>query len=175
VSEPPLNPDELNILGWNERLEQLDYFQLLDITPEVTPEELQRAFHRFALRFHPDVRPLAEPRIREALTHIFERGAEAYRILAEPTLLARYRHARARGELRLLDISLRALPELATVLPSLHLSCRTAGAKLMAQSAAQAYARREPARVVDALRAALDYEAGSNQLVEDCLLAAEQL
>ncbi len=175
MSEAPLSPDELNILSWNERLEQLDYFQLLDVTAETAADELQRAFHRFALRFHPDVRPLAPPQIKAALTRIFERGAEAYRILAEPTLLGRYRHARARGELRLADVSLRALPELSTTLPSLHLSCRTTGAKLMAQNAAKAYAQHEMARVVDALRSALDYEAGSNQTVEDCLLAAEQV
>ncbi len=56
-----------------------DYYQLLDATPQSTPQELKAAYYRLAKRYHPDYNagdPAAEER--------FKLVAEAYRTLGVP-------------------------------------------------------------------------------------------
>lgn len=84
----------------SDRLEQLDYYDLLQVDERANADEVRRAFHVFAAKFHPD-RFAGAPaeKVERALT-IYRRGAEAYRVLSDMELRRRYDEQRLRGKLR---------------------------------------------------------------------------
>lgn len=61
-----------------------DYYRVLGVGRGASPEEIQRAYHRLARRYHPDVN--REPAAEEA----FKEVTEAYRVLSDPTRRSRY-------------------------------------------------------------------------------------
>ena len=64
-----------------------DYYEILGVNQDATPEELKKAFRKAALKYHPDRNPgdkQAEARFKEA--------AEAYEVLGDPDQRARYDH-----------------------------------------------------------------------------------
>ncbi|NOY89571.1 MAG: DnaJ domain-containing protein [Deltaproteobacteria bacterium] len=85
----------------DDRLEQLDYYTLLGLDEGASVDAIRDAFHRFALKFHPDNHAGASSEKRERATQIYRRGAEAYRVLLEPELRTRYDHGLGHGHLRL--------------------------------------------------------------------------
>lgn len=103
---PPddLEPDaDAMVLHWGATLDAVDYFTLLHLpTPaaDAAPPgevEVRRAFHSFALAFHPDRYRGAPPDVREATNRVFARGAEAYRVLLDPLLARHYARQLADG------------------------------------------------------------------------------
>lgn len=75
---------------------QRDYYEILGVSRNATPEEIKSAYRRAALRWHPDRNPdnkkEAEERFREA--------TEAYSVLSDPqkrALYDRYGHAGLSG------------------------------------------------------------------------------
>lgn len=84
-----------------DRLELLDYYTLLGLEPGASGDDIRRAFHTFALKFHPDNHSSAEPAKLARATQIFRRGAEAYRVLLDPGARKRYDEGLSKGELRL--------------------------------------------------------------------------
>jgi curved DNA-binding protein CbpA len=58
---------------------QRDYYQVLGIAPDASPEEIKRAYHRLAFRCHPD----RNWENREANEEM-ERINEAYAVLSDP-------------------------------------------------------------------------------------------
>jgi len=84
-----------------DRLELLDYYTLLGLEQGASVDAVREAFHRFALKFHPDNHAGAGQDKRERATQIYRRGAEAYRVLLEPELRARYDRGLGKGQLRL--------------------------------------------------------------------------
>lgn len=62
-----------------------DYYEILEVTKNATPEEIKKAYRKQALRFHPDKNPdnkEAEEKFKEA--------AEAYEILSDQQKRSRY-------------------------------------------------------------------------------------
>jgi DnaJ-class molecular chaperone len=61
-----------------------DYYEMLGVSRDASPDELQRAYRQLARRYHPDVNksPAAEERFKEI--------NEAYHVLADPSMRARY-------------------------------------------------------------------------------------
>lgn len=69
-----------------------DYYQILEVAPQVSEEEIRRAYRRKAMAFHPDRNPgnpEAEARFKEV--------AEAYGVLSDPEKREQYDAARAYG------------------------------------------------------------------------------
>ncbi len=88
------------IQEWLAALDAISYYQLFDLPREAEPDAIRRAFHTFAEAFHPDMHRWRDPSDQASLGVIFRRGVEAYRVLADPALRARYDEALAQGILR---------------------------------------------------------------------------
>ena len=108
LSLPPeaLEPDVDDVvMSWDAVLDETSYLALLrlelhgDALP--TDDEVKRAFHGFALAFHPDRYRSATDEVRAAANRVYCRGAEAYRVLQDPLLRAHYVRQLASGTLRM--------------------------------------------------------------------------
>jgi curved DNA-binding protein CbpA len=171
-ARPPGTDDESDLIfSWDRQLDHVDYYSLLEVQRLASQEELRRAYHRFALVFHPDRRPYAGREQARALTRIFQRGAEAYRILSDPEARVRYASSLERGEHRLQESVAPRFVDPAELLPALHEACRSAGAKLAAQQAARAWNRGDQRRAKKALEEALKYDGEANPDISRCIEA----
>ncbi len=95
------DPEEA-ILEWARTVDAVDYLTLLRLPlEEPTEASVREAFRTFALAFHPDRHRDAPDDVRDAATRVFQRGAEAYRILLDPALRRRYMELVAHGTLRM--------------------------------------------------------------------------
>ncbi len=169
------NDDQATILAWAEAVDGLDYYTLLGLERDANSDAVESAFHRFALSFHPDVHRDAPAAIQRATALVFQRAAEAQRVLRHPTLRLRYNRALLSGQRRLTDSSIPPPLDLAAALPQLHLSCRSAGAKLESQQAARAFTRGDLERARHCLERALGYDGGASPDLSRCLEALETL
>ncbi|AKV02740.1 hypothetical protein AKJ09_09403 [Labilithrix luteola] len=88
------------IRDWLAALEHLSYYDIFRLAPHASHDELRLAFHSFADTFHPDGHQWRHPSEQAAIGYIFKRGTEAYRVLSDPALRARYNEALANGILR---------------------------------------------------------------------------
>ena len=77
-------------LAWAESLASLDYYEILRVTPESTPLEIQQAFHALSLRCHPDRFVDDGPEVAAAAASVFKLAAQAYNVLRKPDLRQRY-------------------------------------------------------------------------------------
>ncbi len=95
------------VRAWFEQLDLMDYFQILHLERPrqlgewPTDENLRRAFGAFAAAFHPDRYKGEDPDTVTKVTTIFRRGNEAFRVLGNPGLRARYVRHLAKGKVRL--------------------------------------------------------------------------
>lgn len=69
----------------------IDYYAVMEVSPQATPEEIKKAYRRLARRYHPDVskEPDAEDR--------FKALGEAYEVLKDPEKRAEYDGLRTMG------------------------------------------------------------------------------
>lgn len=86
--------------AWLLALDSITYYDLFRAAPNATYDELRAAFHAFAETFHPDAHRWRHPNEQEAIGRIYRRGMEAWRVLSEPSLRARYDEAVKNGILR---------------------------------------------------------------------------
>jgi DnaJ-class molecular chaperone len=85
---------------WLEALDVISYYDLFRAPAKATHDELRAAFHAFAETFHPDTHRWRHPNEQAAIGRIYRRGMEAWRVLSDPMLRARYDEALANGILR---------------------------------------------------------------------------
>jgi DnaJ-class molecular chaperone len=92
--------DSVAIRQWLATLDSISYYDLFRLPKNATFDDLRTAFHSFAESFHPDVHRWRHPSEQAAIGHIYRRGTEAYRVLSDAGLRARYDEALASGILR---------------------------------------------------------------------------
>jgi hypothetical protein len=171
----PCSMDE-RVRLWDAQLDDLDYFELFGIAKDATERTELDAYHRFALAFHPDRQPNASAQLQQALTRIFQRGVEAHQVLSNEQLRARYKTALTRGEKRLIrDDNPTLNVDLDDALTTLHLRCRSAGAKLFAAQAARVWLNRDYLAVRRALMDALRFDGDANCDIDQCVRAISQV
>lgn len=138
MSEGTKEDSELRgkIWQWLEVLDQTSYYDLLGILEVADESAIQTAFHEFSQNFHPDGHRQQAPEIREAVTTIFKRGAEAYRVLKDPAMRSAYDLALAQGALRYSRAS--GSRDGQGAQKGLEAICSTPGGKLHARQAERA-------------------------------------
>ncbi|MGO9708503.1 MAG: J domain-containing protein [Polyangiaceae bacterium] len=99
-------PSAEQIRAWVEVAKKKNYYEILRIFPGAGESEIKAAFHKFALRFHPDQLVDDGDEVVEAAAELFKRGVEAYNILIKRDLRERYDAGLLKGRLRM-DIDAR--------------------------------------------------------------------
>jgi len=95
---------------WADILDDSNYYEILDLLELADEGAIRSSFKTFSLAFHPDLH-LDSPEEHRALARrIFQRGAEAYRVLSDPTLRTAYDLALAQGHVRLVEGSASVAP-----------------------------------------------------------------
>lgn len=97
---------------FKERIEQIfaaldrySYYELLNLTPQASPDEIRAAFHRAALSMHPDrFQQNPDSELRSKLYAIYKRVTEGYKVLGDSQDRREYDQGLARGELRLVRL-----------------------------------------------------------------------
>jgi curved DNA-binding protein CbpA len=85
-------------------LERYSYYEILNLEPQVSPDEVRAAFHRMALSMHPDrYESHPDPDLRKKVYTIYMRMTEAYRVLMNPSLRKEYQKSLEEGQLRLVQ------------------------------------------------------------------------
>jgi preprotein translocase subunit Sec63 len=80
----------------DEHLDRIDYYTLLGVARDAAPLGIRDAFHRFAMRFHPD-QHIGDDGAQARAGRIFKRGAEGYRAGAAAARREAPLRARERG------------------------------------------------------------------------------
>jgi hypothetical protein len=117
------------------------------------------------------VHPGADAETAGAIRRVFQRGTEAYRVLARPELRAEYDLVLAKGQLRL-DPDSEAPPQPSHV-RSLDDLCRSAAAKLHARNADRAISQGDLALAKRELLSALRHEEEENAELRERLDALD--
>jgi DnaJ-class molecular chaperone len=125
------------VYEWASVLEESSYYELLGLLEIADDAAIKAAFHEFALAFHPDMHLDYDEETAFASRLVFQRGAEAYRVLSHPELRPRYDLALAKGQLRLGGSEVPRVANVGVGAKSLDELCRTASAKRYATRADQ--------------------------------------
>jgi len=64
-------------------LEELDYYQVLEVSADAPSSAIRAAYHRASRRFHPDAHRMLEADLQVPLAQIAKRIAEAYSVLRD--------------------------------------------------------------------------------------------
>jgi curved DNA-binding protein CbpA len=148
----------------DDPLQALDYYTLLQVPEGATSDEVRRAFHRFAAKYHPDrfTGAGAEPAKVERASEIYRRGAEAYKVLTDPVRRKQYDVGLSQGRLRF-DATAPVEPEKPTV-GSWPIKVRNPLARPFAIKGEQLYKAGDLMNARMNLRLALQKDAGNLQL-----------
>jgi curved DNA-binding protein CbpA len=127
--------------SWAAVIDDSNYYEILGVLELADTAAIQAAFHEFALAFHPDVHQGGAAERLDVARAVFRRGAEAYRVLSDADLRAKYDLALARGYLRLTEDAAGARSSAGSpgrtkdALKSLEDLCRSPAARLSAHKA----------------------------------------
>ena len=154
------------IFEWDALIDQSSYYEVLGLLEIADASAIRKAFHEFATAFHPDAFPQADDETADALRRVFQRGAEAYRVLSRPESRADYDLALAKGQLRL-DATI-APPPLArnSDIRSLDELCRSPGARRYAKKAEELISNGDLTAAKRELQMALREDGENSDLAE---------
>jgi curved DNA-binding protein CbpA len=90
-----MRPETRHLLAYLDKVEpvlhKLTYYELLDVTPTASAQDIQAAYHLVAQRMHPDRhRSELTAAQYERLNVVYGRITEAYRVLRTPAERDRY-------------------------------------------------------------------------------------
>ena len=89
-------------VGQDADLERYSYYELLNLTPEASFDDIQQSFHRMALAMHPDRHSTNPDKdLKKKLHVIYKRVTEGYRVLSDTESRREYEMSLEKGELRL--------------------------------------------------------------------------
>jgi tetratricopeptide (TPR) repeat protein len=99
---PPGMPLELaerwrGIIDRARTIDRADYFNMLELARDSTPEEAQESFYGLAKKWHPDRLPNDLAPVKEACARVFSRMSEAHATLTDPEKRVRYMRLLADG------------------------------------------------------------------------------
>jgi curved DNA-binding protein CbpA len=154
------------IFEWDALIEQSSYYEILGLLEIADTSAIRKAFHEFALTFHPDAFPEADEETAAALRRVFQRGAEAYRVLSRPESRSEYDLALATGLIRLDGTIAPAPLARPSDIRSLHDLCRSAGARLYAKRAEEAISAGDLRAAKRELQLALRADGDNAELAE---------
>jgi DnaJ-class molecular chaperone len=73
------------------QLDQVDYFEVLQISREATPADIKKAFYRESRAFHPDrFYQLENKTLKDHVNELYKRVTEAYYVLRDDTKRRKY-------------------------------------------------------------------------------------
>ena len=75
--------DALEIQALSRIMEELDYYQILNVEPGATTSDIRKAFHASSRTFHPDANRDLTGDLREQCRQISKRVTEAYCVLRD--------------------------------------------------------------------------------------------
>ena len=127
-------PSAEQLRAWVELARTKNYYEILRIYPGAGDAEIKRAFHAFALRFHPDQLVEEGEEVASAAAELFKRGVEAYNILIKRELRERYDAGLHKGKLRM-DADARPSVPPPPPMRTLEMIAKTPGAKKFAAKA----------------------------------------
>lgn len=148
----------------SDPLEQLDYYTLLQVPRDASADQVRRAFHQFAAKYHPDrfQGSGADERKVERAAQIYRRGAEAYRILCDYQKRKAYDHGLSQGKMRF-DANAEPAPE-AAVVGKWPIKVKNPIARPFAMKAEQAYKAADWGNAKVNLKLALARDKGNAQI-----------
>ena len=65
-------------------IDDLDYYQLLEVKPDVQLSEIKKAYYKASRRYHPDAYRTVAGGDRQAVETVSKRVTEAYQVLRDP-------------------------------------------------------------------------------------------
>ncbi len=81
MTRPAIDPLEITALS--RIMDELNYYQLLNVEPDASSTEIRKAFHVSSRNFHPDANRDLEDDLRERCQQISKRITEAYCVLRD--------------------------------------------------------------------------------------------
>ena len=123
------------VYEWAAVLDESTYYEILSVLEIADDASIKTAFHEFALAFHPDAHLDFDAETASVCRLVFQRGAEAYRVLSHPELRPRYDLALAKGQLRLGGADVPRVANVGVGAKSLDELCQSAAARLYASRA----------------------------------------
>lgn len=148
------------------RLDELDYFQVLNIAPEADGPHIRAAYHQQARRFHPDrYAYLGAERLVADLSRITKRITEAYVVLRDDRKRELYRQ-NIQGPSRASQLRFREEQEGQLQRHEVERQGQTPQGRQFYGQAVQAYDRGDLAQAVQNLKMALVYERDNALFIE---------
>ena len=81
---------KIEISSVSRLIDELDYYQILKIAPDATPQEIKANYFRESREYHPDKFYNEPPDTNRKVTMIFKRITEAFKILNDPETRVEY-------------------------------------------------------------------------------------
>ena len=98
-----MDPFKERVMQIYQHLEQYNYYELLNLTIDASPDQIRTSFHRMALSLHPDqFSQNPDTELKSVVYTIYKRITEAYRVLMDAKDRREYNAGLDAGTLRLL-------------------------------------------------------------------------